>query len=283
MTYQSNEISNQDGQPVSLYEFKWGNTFWRYTSADRPQTIQQTVNGVLTSVTYAPIAISDDGMVQGGSQNNDLTVTAQNDIELVELFRSTPPAGSIWLTVRRRHASDPATEFFVYWIGTVANVKKGGAVEAKIIGKSLLASFKRSGLRLAWTRNCPHMLYDSQCRADPADFEVEAEIIALGTDGSITVDAAGGHPAGYFDGGYLQWVVNGDGTTDQRGIESSVNGTTFVIFGSTDRLEVGMAVKLYPGCDLTGATCQAKFDNLVNYGGFEQMTGENPFDGRNNF
>lgn len=279
MTYEVKEISDQDGQIISLYEFKWGSTYWRYTSADKD--IPLTQNG--DDVIYTAVTISDDGVVQGGGSANDLTVSAQINLPLIELFRGTPPAGSIWLTVRRRHSGDPNDDWFVHWIGTIGNVKKGGIATAKIIGRTLLATFNRSGLRLAWTRNCPHMLYDSECRVDPVDFAVEAEITEINADGSITVDTAGGNPAGYFDGGFIEWTVNVDGTKDQRGIESSLDDTTFRIFGTSDRLEVGLAITLFPGCDLTATTCSAKFANLTNYGGLEQMTDENPFDGRNVF
>lgn len=278
MTFEANEISSQDGKIISLYEFMWGETFWRYTSTDKEQTITQ--NGV--NVTYQPIAIDDDGMVQGGSANNDLKVKSQNDIPLVDLFRGTPPAGSIWLTVRRRHADDPLDQWFVYWIGTIGNVKKAGLATAEILARTLLASFKRQGLRLAWTRGCPHILYDSECRANPVTFAVAATITVI-ANGVVTVDAAGGHPIGYFDGGYIRWQATVEGTFDRRAIESSPTATSFLIFGSTERLAVGMAVTLYPGCDLTATTCKNKFANLVNFGGFEQMSGENPFDGKNIF
>lgn len=282
MAFEANEISTQDGQIVSLYEFMWGSTYWRYTSADQLITVTQTVNGVATDVDYLPISISDDGMVQGGSSNNDLTVTVQNDIPLVDLFRGTPPSGSIYLTVRRRHFGDPLDDWFVYWIGTVGNVKKGGLATARILGRTLLASFRRQGLRLAWTRGCPHLLYDSECKVNPVDFAVPAIITDI-ADGIVTVDGAGGNPAGYFDGGYIRWQATAEGTYDRRSIESSPTATSFRIFGTSDRLAVGMAVNLYPGCDLTMATCIAKFNNRANFGGFEQMSGENPFDGKNIF
>lgn len=279
MSFETKEISSQDGNLVSLYEFRWGETVWRYTSADRE--IEATIAG--TAYAFAPVAISDNGMVQGGSANNDLTVMVQQNIPLVDLFRSTPPAGEIALTVRRRHETDDSDDWYVWWIGTVANVKKGKVNEATIIGRTLLHSFRRTGLRLSWTRGCPHMLYDSECRVNPADFAHETEILAIESDGSITVASAGGNPAGYYDGGFIEWQATDEGTLDQRSIESSLADDRFVVFGTTDRLSVGMTITLYPGCNLTGATCAEKFDNLANFGGFEQMTGENPFDGRNVF
>lgn len=95
MSFETKEISSQDGNLVS-HEFRWGETVWRHTSADRE--IEATIAG--TTYAFAPVAISDNGMVQGGSANNDLTVMVQQNIPLVDLFRSTPPAGEIALTVR---------------------------------------------------------------------------------------------------------------------------------------------------------------------------------------
>lgn len=281
MSYAEYETSKQNSVAVSLYRLKWGNTIWRYTSGTKPKTIMEVVEigEDPIEVTYEPIPCSDSGMVQGGSSNNDLTMTAPYSVPLARLFESTPPALSIWLTVRRIQVDDPDEEALIYWIGTVSNVKpQEGDGTVKIIGKTLLASMKRSGLRLGWTRGCPHMLYDSECRVDAEAFAVEAEITAL-TGNTISVDNVDGKAAGYFDGGYVQWVASDEGTLDRRGIQSSVDDDTFSMLGTTFRLEVGMAIKLYPGCDLTDETCDVKFDNLPNYGGCRQMTGKNPFDG----
>lgn len=274
MSYDTYETSNQDGSPISYYEIKWGNTVWRYTSADSDQTITVPVDG---SVTFTAIAISDSGMRQGGSSNNDISVTVQADIPLVGLFASTPPSDEIHLTVRRAHAGD--LNPVIHWKGLVRNVKRDeGNAQATIIGFALMALFEGDGLRLAWTRGCPHILYDGECRKDPESMVVATTITAL--DGnSITVASNGGHAAPWFAGGYIEWTANGDGSLDRRGILSSASDTQLVLLGTTYRLTVGMAVKLYPGCDLTSDTCLSKFDNLANYGGCEQMTGKNPFDG----
>jgi hypothetical protein len=40
--------------------------------------------------------------------------------------------------------------------------------------------------------------------------------------------------------------------------------------------EIGDGVVLYPGCDLSPATCKAKFDNYVNFIGHPFMPIANP-------
>lgn len=282
MTYESREISNQDGERIALYEIEWGSTRWLYTSADQDITVDIPVGEGTETRTYSAVAISDSGMRQGGSSNNDLTVSAPSNIPLSDLFASTPPSLEIWLTVRRMHAGDTDPPL-IYWTGTITNVKRQeGNAAIDIVGQALLASFARSGLRLAWTRGCPHMLYDQDCRVDRADFAMTGVIQSL-TGNTVTVnfDVPDGDipEIGWFDGGFLQWEASDEGTLDRRGIVVSQTTTRFEVFGTTYRLAVGMAVTLYPGCNLSTDHCLNKFDNLANYGGLEQMTGKNPFDG----
>lgn len=275
MSFETREISNQDGLRIALYEIEWGNTKWYYTSAD--QDIPLTIGD--EDRVYKAIAISDSGMQQGGGSNQDITVEVPSNIPLCDLFVSTPPALEIFLTIRRVHYGDDGTPL-IYWTGTINNVKRQeGGAGADVIGHTLLASFKRSGLRLSWTRGCPHMLYDQECRVNKADFAVNGSITAL-TGNSITVSYTGTTPeAGYFDGGFLEWEANDDGTIDRRSISSSTSETVLIIYGTTYRLEIGMDIVLYPGCNLSTAHCLGRFNNLANYGGLEQMTGKNPFDG----
>lgn len=268
MSFQAYETSNDDGKPIALYEFTWGQTVWRYTSADRDVTAVDE---------FTAIAIKDSGMTQGGSSNNDLTVECDPTIPMTDLFHSTPPSEEITLTVYRKHADDP--ERYIAWKGYVSNLKRAeDGSSVSIICRTYLASFERIGLRLGWTRGCPHVIYDSECRVDPDDFAQVAEIVAM--DGnSITIDTNGGNPDGWFTGGFIEWEANADGTLDRRGIQDSPESLRLVLLGTTYRLEVGMSITLYPGCNLSMDNCKNKFDNRANYGGCQQMTGKNVFDG----
>lgn len=265
MTFNSAEISTQDGRPVALYLMEWGETTWAYTSADRDITY--------AGVEYLARAVSDNGMVQGGSSANDFTLDCPADIPIVDLFKGSPPSETIWLTVRRMHQGEADAP--IYWNGNVTNVKRLDLASAQVIGKPLTASFKRTGLRLCWTRECPHFLYDPGCKVNPEDYRTNATIISL-TGTTATVDTAGGHPDGYFTGGFLSWEINEDGTIERRMIEDH-SGLTLTIFGLTDGMEVGDVLALYPGCDRTPTTCNAKFNNRPNYGGYDFMPGESPF------
>ena len=273
MAFNDAEISTQDGRPVALYTLEWGNTFWRYTSADRDIDREELVDGELVTVTYVAVAISDSGMTQGGSSQNDFTVDCPSDLPIVALFRGTPPSESIYLTVRRQHIGEEDAP--IYWSGTVSNVKWLDLANAQIIGKPPTASFKRTGLRLCWTRECPHFLYDSECKVDPQAFKVSSTVTAL-TGNSLTVASVDGKPDAWFKGGYVEWQANADGTMERRMIENQV-GNVLTIFGLTDGVTVGLAVDMFPGCNRTPETCRDKFNNLANSGDCHFMPGESPF------
>ena len=265
MTFNAREISTDDGQPISLYLIEWGPTIYAYTSSDRPITY--------AGVTYLPEAISDTGLTQGGSSQNDFTLDVPTSLPIVDLFRSTPPSEPIWLTARRLHVGDG--EAPIFWIGTISNVKRGDLANSQVIGRPLMASFKRTGLRLAWTVGCPHFIYDKSCRVDPEAFVVNA-VVATVTGTAITLTLPTGKPDDWFKGGFLSWPVTVEGTLERRMIETHT-GITLGIYGTTDRLTVGTNVKLYPGCSRTSETCETKFNNLANLGGFDFMPNKSPF------
>lgn len=281
MSFSDREISNEDGKPIGLYLIKWGPTEWRYTSADRD--ITRVENG--EEVTYTAVAISDSGVIQGGDQDADMTIDIPANLPVVALFRSTPPAGSIFVTVRRQHAGEDDAP--IYWKGTIGNVKRLTVAGAQILGRVLTASFKRAGLRLTWTRGCPHVLYDQDCKVNRAEYAVPAVITAL-TGNSFTIDLGpkASDPT-WFAGGFIEWAATEEGAIDRRSIEREITTGNdlanerqrFVIFGTTDRLEVGTEITMYPGCPLTPDACDGKFDNLPNYGGFQYLAGESPFEG----
>jgi len=277
MSYNDFEISNQDGRPITLYLLEWGRTRWRYTSADRPIQIYEMVDGVRTLVTYEPKAIRDNGMRQGVSSQNDFQIDGPSDLDIVRLFRGSPPSETIWVTVRRKHLEDDSTP--IYWTGTVWNLTRPSPAKCQLICKSLMGSLKRTGLRLCWTRECPHFIYDSGCKVDPENFKVTSKAISF-SGSTLVVKPDVMQDDGWFNGGIAAWSASVDGTVERRFVESAVTAganLTLSIFGLVDFLKVGDTVSLYPGCSRIPEVCDGKFDNLDNYGGFDKMPGDTPF------
>lgn len=271
MSFSLFEISSILGRPVCLYEFAWFGQIWRYTSADRDLEYPAGSGHVWTA-----IPISDNGFTQG-AQSEAFVVTLPRNIEVVQLFKGTPPSTSIALTAYRFHKDDPDGEAAVYWVGTVGSVKGIDAVKAEITGRSISESIRRTGNRVGWEVNCPHCLFDAGCRLNPADWKHDTTITGISGVNVTVADIS--FPGARYAGGYLEWDATGVGSVDRRPIDSYVSGTTFALLGRADRLVVGQSISILPGCDLSAPTCQDFFNNLPNHGGFGFMSRHSPFDG----
>lgn len=273
MSFDTFEESAHDGVPTSLYELRSGGVVWAYTSGERPHTL---FPGTPDELVFVPAAISDGGYTQSGDiVNDDLTITAQKTLPFVELFKATPPSEEVYLTVRRINRGD-SDDAPVTWIGTVTNVKIVSATSAEIVCWMLTSSFNRNGLRLAWSRGCPHALYDIGCKVNKADYALSIEIESL-TGATITSAGLAPLDDNYLTGGFFEWVTD-VGLVERRPIESQADGVLSVL-GTTDGLAVGDWITVYPGCERTSLVCESKFNNLLNYGGFPHMPGKSPFDG----
>lgn len=267
MSYNIQETSNDNGQPIYLYEFRLLDKYWRYTSADAKVSLLGSV--------WEPIGMSDDGIKQTGEAKTDaLNLTMPTSTALVGLFIGTPPGAPVFLTCRRYHEVD--NDPIVCYVGQVTTINLSTPMTAVVTCATLSATLERNGLRLAWSRGCPHALYDGQCRVDKARFLVNATVKTVGA-GTVKSDAYKAFPDAYFAGGYIEWIDPMYGT-ERRGIESHT-GDTIEIFGTVDGLAGGYILKTYPGCARTTAACDTKFNNLDNYGGVPSLPDRSPFDG----
>lgn len=270
------ESSSQSGRPVGLYEFRWGEDVWRYTSADRE--VEWGTDDDDEPLAWTPAAISDNGVTQGPQPEN-FEVDLPANLPIVALFRATPPSESVWLTVRRYHFDDPDAEANVIWIGTVGNIKRKNRGLATAIGLPISGTMRRSGLRLCWEIGCPHMLYDEGCRVNKLDF-MTATVVTDLTATEMTVDDIGIYAGEQYAGGFIEFEASLAGTIERRTIEGYLGANKFLMFGTTDRLADGVVVKMFLGCDLTPATCDGTFNNLSNHGGYAFLSKKSPFDGK---
>lgn len=264
MSWSEFEYSVANGQPLTLYEFKRQNLYYRYTNADR----SIMVNNAL----WEAIAISDNGL--SASSNNNVEITLPVTNKVVSFYRGVPPSTSVKITIYRMHYHDNQQELRVAWVGNITEVKREKIGEAKIITTNIVNTFSRQGLRLTWGRKCPHALYDSRCNVKARHYVISGlEITAL--DGkSITFNAPQGINNGHFSGGYIEYKL--EGLTERRGIRMH-NNNNLSLYGGSYGLSIGLIINVYPGCDNTIDTCKNKFNNHLNYGGCPHLPGKSPY------
>lgn len=254
---------------TELYRFSEQDapTVWRYTSGDEEVTY--------LGETYAPASI-------GRSE-----IAARNDLARANLDIEVPltnPAGLRWLSDNGENIVS-LTIFERSTVGTFSTAWKGRLV-AVIPGmqsitlkfESIFTSLRRPGLRARYQRSCRYALYGRGCTLDAEDFATDGECTAL-VGPVATVAAADAQPDGYYTGGMLR---SPDGVLSfiiaHTGAALTLQRVSYSLLVAAED-GFPFDVKIYPGCDHSRATCNSKFDNLLNYGGFDFIPQKNPMGG----
>jgi uncharacterized phage protein (TIGR02218 family) len=273
MNFDNIETSLADGRPVRLYRFTLGKKSWCYTSGDRP------IQHLGLQYETLPGGIIDDGIRQTGQDSPDtITLTAPATLDVAQIYRGIPPSSEVVLTIFDRHID--IDDYLISWSGYLRTVKWPAIDRCEIACAPMAERMTTTGLRLVWSRSCPHALYSSACGLDRADWRIDGTIDSM--DGlTVCVAAAAEYPDDHFLGGYIEWPMYQGAYLERRGI-SAHQGDTLTLLASTSSLSAGTVVSLYPGCKQTVAGCKA-FNNLPNYGGIPRLPGVSPYDGRNIF
>ncbi len=153
------------------------------------------------------------------------------------------------------------------WMGCVLGVEVADDA-ARIRCESAQVSLKRIGLRRLYSRACSHVLYSAACGAKPiAAWATVVQVLGRSVEFDGGVPAA---VAGTLAGG---WLETDAGARHMIVSESTVGVELLYPVA----IEVGTGVQLTAGCDHSTSTCQSRFDNLDNYGGFPFIPTKNPF------
>lgn len=269
MAFETYETSVDEGQPVELYVFDYDGGTYRHTS--------DAEDIIVTGVTYTAIpglsrsAIEDSGEISKSS----LTLTAPEDYMIARLFEVVPPSSVVELSVKRVHRSD-LTDVKTMWLGRVLNASWSVGYST-LMCESFQTRLKQPGLRRIYSKNCPHVLYGNECKADPLLHFVTRTVTAITEGGFLLETAPFGMTAldAVFSGGKIEFDAGG-GITERRGIRDA-GAAGIRISHPIPSLDVGESINIFKGCDRTRDTCIGQFNNLDNYGGFPYMKDKNPF------
>lgn len=265
MSYDSLEKSEYDSHPIELYTFSRSGAVWRYTSADR----DQLVNGY----NYTSLAITRSNLEQTQEMaRSNLNVEMTKNAPFLLQFRGSPPTSVINFTLQRMHEGE--STLVTLWLGRVVNVKFAER-DAEVRCEPVYTSLKRPVLRMRYQTTCPHVLYGNGCRVNRSDYAVPGTVLTNGGSSLISASFLT-HPSGYFSGGYVDWL--NDGNTQRRFITSHT-GDTIQINLPFAGMQGGANIVTYPGCDHLLPTCHSKFANEENYGGQPFYGGKNPMTG----
>lgn len=267
------EASVETNRPIELFEFKNGNTFYRYTSSE--------VDYVFDTQTYSATAM-DRGNVgrSGEAEQTTLQVFLPTTNSLSSLYLGIQPANRTTLTLRRVHQSmSPLTAITLYR-GFVTSAKFNDE-RATLLLKPFNELFQREMPRYTYQGLCNHILYSSACGiiegASPNALTAQVTAFVDAAGSVITVTGAGSvtdnrSPQQAFKGGFARLTD----FSDYRLILDQQGDTLTLLLPFRNNI-LGSNIVLQRGCDKTVDTCRDKFGNVANYGGFPHVPGVNPF------
>ena len=145
--------------------------------------------------------------------------------------------------------------------GRVADME-ATRTSAKLTVKSYLDLLNINMPRNIYQASCSYSLYDQGCGVSAASVAVSAVAGAGSTDSVLNVGTA--QAAGWFGQGYVLFT-SGVNANLRRTIKSASQSQLVLAYPLSAPPAAGDAMKLYPGCDHTQATCAARFNNAARW------------------
>jgi uncharacterized phage protein (TIGR02218 family) len=264
MSYEVLETSVEEGRPVELYTFTIGDEIFRYTSSE------DTV--IFSSLAYLPKQIArTDPTLSSDERRAEIQITLPTEDAVARKFIGIVPGVPILLQIISFHRGD--AEAIIIWEGRVigASFQMDGA-QCMLRSVTSEAAFSRTIPRYKFQSLCNHVLYDGGCQVAKIDFTYIGSVIGEAGN-TVTVNGLSATVgADFAPGGY---IARPDGT-DFR-LVLSQSGDILSLPLPFEQSVFGQTVHVIAGCDHTVAECVAKFDNIVNYGGFPYVPSKNPF------
>jgi uncharacterized phage protein (TIGR02218 family) len=253
MSFETDEYSADDGEPVELYEFIGpGILSWRYTSSD----VQHVLNGHI----YTPIAISRGEMPGNGTSDAEALILTMPRVTPLALAYAL---GNAFRQLRFRlyQVQMLSGEYEKVWDSRIAGFEVDGRWVQFRSPSPLADALHAAAPAWQFQQQCNNVLYDERCRVLRSSFDLATHVSAI-NGYFVTVASVGGQADQWFRGGSIVRTVDGESNL----IVGQV-GAVLELSAPFRDVEAGNAVTLYAGCDHLVETCRDKFANVVNFVG----------------
>lgn len=196
--------------------------------------------------------------------NEEANISMPLDMFPATEFRTFNPATTVWCKI----VKNGVMLFYGRVAGCSFDIDAGTAKLKLITLKGMLKSKIPSR---TYSRSCPFELFCKDCKLKKEDFALPLFLQDIKMDDSrfkLSSPKIAAFSSGYFTLGYIEFG----------------EAKSHIVAHSSDTLELlfpmpssfNGIIKVYPGCDKRLDTCENKFKNLVNYGGFAFVPSKNP-------
>lgn len=270
MTFAAFEDSVESGNVVELYEFRQGAVTTRYTNYNR--------DIIFGGSTWTQNQISRQNIeraIEAGV--NDLKIFLPQSDPIASQFIPNIPGKIVTVRIFRAHATDPDEDTLLVFEGYIAEAEFDGDLQATLTLQPFTSQFKRVAPRFVYSGLCNNVLYDGGCKVSKLSFTYTGTVTAVNPSArQVTVSGLSSQGSDWAEGGWIAFPAGGN--DDQRLILSqSGGGDTCTLLSNFSEDVLGNQVDVLAGCAHDPATCESKFSNIINFGGFPFVPSRNPF------
>lgn len=267
-----------------LFEFKYGDITWLFTSALKPVTHNDK--------TYLPFVVS-----RGNIEVEDIdkcetevvfpypkVIVNENGDDIQKLFSNKIYFGGVTVTIFELYKN----ETLVIYKGRVTQPKFDDYAKTMTLVCSTSETYQnRNILTRKFQKSCTNKIYDRFCGLNFDDWAVEVTVTAINAltvsfdiNPTPVLDENGDpieppeteiktYPSDYFSRGLLL----------KNGIYTAILGSgdnSIALYREHFGLEVGNVVVIAPACDQARQVCHDKFNNHLRFMGFPNVPNPNP-------
>lgn len=134
------------------------------------------------------------------------------------------------------------------------------------------------------TAACSHQLFDQfgaqtigACTLNKATYTFTSAVTSIQTAKSKFTATSLTQAANYFTNGVLKFTSGNNSGLSVEIKQHDVGGVLTLFLPTAFQFVVGDTFTIIAGCDKTMATCQTKFNNFVNFGGYPHIKPEASF------
>lgn len=262
MSFDAQEKSVESASPIEFYTIAIGTELFRmHNSIEESITLGADIF-YKTHVTRGHIATGQEY----------LTVELPGDHLFSRRFAMIAPGQAATLTIQSYHRGDTSDLRVIYKgvVRSVAFTRQGSVSALSVIPIS--EAFDKVIPDRTFQAPCNNILFDDDCKVSAGLWSYEAEVTAVNAN-TLTMSGLGAAKGdGWADGGFVCY-----GVLDYRLVLSQTGDVLTMVLPFYEPI-LGFNVTVYAGCDhcLT-SDCLNKFNNTINYGGFNYVPTKNIF------